>query len=145
MGGHDVNTTFLDSVRGAIHDSRDPGDSYGQAAPVTTGVVASPDLDTKWRAVTDRLLDARNLAHDWDGQGAAAPPPYAVDQALKLASSLKSRGCPAPTDSGPTVDGGVTLTWHVGKQSVVIEVTSTLEVDAYRWTDGDARAERFSL
>ena len=137
--------SFLNSVSGATRSTRGPGDSPRRVAPATTGVVPSPDFDTKWRAVIDELLIARNLADDWDGQGAAAPPPYAVDQALKLASSLKSQGWPAPTDCGPAVDGSVTLTWHVGKQSVVIEVTSGLEVEAYRWADGDARAERFFL
>ena len=140
-----MNSTFLDSVRGATHYSRGTGDSYRQAAPVTTGVGETPGFDAKWGAVIDVLLGARNLADDWDGQGAAAPPRVAVDLALKLALSLKSRGAPAPTDYGASVDGGVTLTWHVGKEHVVIEVTSALEVEGYRWTDGDAKAVRFPV
>jgi hypothetical protein len=142
MGGLDVNS-FLDSVRGASHYAHDPGNPSWRDAPATTGVVATPDTDTKWRAVTDKLLDARNLADDWDGQGAAAPPRAAVDRALTLTQRLKTRDWPVPADCGPTVDGGVTMTWRVGKQSVAIEVTSALEIEAYRWTDGDARAVRF--
>ena len=142
MGGHDL-ITFLDSVLGAAHYSRDPGSPPGHVNPATTGVVSPPDSGANWRAVTDKLLDARNLADDWDGQGAAAPPRAAVDLTLTLALSLKSRGWPAPTDFGPTVDGGVTLTWLSGKQSVVIEITSALQIEGHRWIEGDARAVRF--
>ena len=142
MGDHRVNA-FLDSVRGATYYARDPSDPAGRVGPTATGVATTPDADSKWRAVTDKLLDARNLADDWDGQGATAPPRVAVDRALTLTLGLKDRGYPVPTDYGPTVDGGVTMTWRFGKQSVVIEVTSALQVEAFRWTDGDAQAVRF--
>ena len=144
MGDHGVNA-FLDSARGASHYARDPGNPAGRVGPIATGVATNRDTDLKWREVTDKLLDARNLTDDWDGQGAAAPPRAAVDRALNLTLRLKGCGYPVPTDYGPTVDGGVTMTWRVGKQSVVIEVTSALEIEAYRWTDGDARAVRFTF
>ena len=138
-------STFLDSVRGATHYARDPGGLAGRVGLATTGVATTPDADSKWRDLMNKLLDARSLADDWDGQGAAAPPRAAVDRALTFALGMKSLGFPVPTDYGTTVDGGVTMSWHVGKQSVVIEVTSALEVEAHRWTDGDARAVQFVL
>jgi len=99
----------------------------------------------KWTEVIDTLLAARNLPDDWDGQGAKAPTHEAVDTSLKLAMNLRGLNCLPPDDFGAGVEGVLTLGWHLPHFAMVVEISSPLRVEGYRWFPGDERAERFIL
>ena len=106
------------------------------------------DADHKWDEVINELnelLAFRNLLDDWDRQGAKAATPEAIDTTLKLALSLKNQNHAPPDDFGPGVNGIITLGWHTGDVSMVIEVTPQLRVEAYLWTKGSERADEYVL
>jgi hypothetical protein len=144
MGDSIVNA-FL-PAQGASYFARQPGfqsESFAEPSRMSPG--SGREFSRKWGAVIDELLAARQLEDDWDGQGAKAPTAEAVDTALRLAIYLRGRNTVPPDDFGPGVNGVMTLGWHSGARSMVIEVSSPLRVEGYRWAKADEKAERFVL
>lgn len=99
-------------------------DGPGSSAPVAP----TPEYQRRWKEVVDRLLDARRLEGDWDGQGAVAPDPALVDRAVAFALSQQQTGCAPPDFAIPTVNGTVVFEWHGSSEYVELEVVSPEQV-----------------
>lgn len=134
------------SASGAAYFARPTGftpESFVE--PLRLSPSSSQSFVRQWDAVIDELLAARQLEDDWDGQGAKAPTAEAVDTALRVAIRLQRGTVVPPDDFGSGVNGVITLGWHSGVGSMVIEVSSPLRVEGYRWSKADEKAERFVL
>ncbi len=97
----------------------------------------------KWDAVMEELRAARDLADDWDGQGAKAPTADAADAALTMAGELRGADVAPPDDFGPAPNGVIVLGWHTATTSADIEFDSAGRAVGSYWTRGDKRAEPF--
>jgi hypothetical protein len=64
-----------------------------------------------WESAIDQLLAMRGWEDDWDGQGATAPIPGAVDTALKIAIYLRSNAVLEPDRVVAGVNGTVFFEW----------------------------------
>lgn len=139
-------TSFLQSARGASYYTTQDDlvvDSFIENELFVSA--SDEDVSLKWAEVIDELLRVRNLPEDWDGQGAKAPTLEVVDTALKLVDLLRRKGCMPPDDYGAGVNGDITLGWHTEYDSLVVEVSSPLRVEGYRWARGAEKAEQFVL
>lgn len=137
---------MLKSALGASYYSRE--ETYRADAISDFGELRPPSEDVyalKWDEVINNLLSARNLEEDWDGQGAEAPTKGTVDTALQRALFMKQLGNPPPDEFGANVDGTITLGWHQVDRTIVIEIVSPTQEEAYTWTDGNQTAEQFLL
>jgi hypothetical protein len=65
-----------------------------------------------WDSCIEKLLELRRYEDDWDGQGAEAPSPEAVDSAIILAVLLRQSGVEPPCRTVPIVNGAVVLEWQ---------------------------------
>jgi hypothetical protein len=97
-----------------------------------------------WDRRIGELLALRDLADDWDGQGALAPGAGVVDAAVVLASRLRG-AWPAPDFAVAGVNGTVILEWHGTDTFTELEVESAdaAEVRRVAKATGQVSAARF--
>ena len=101
----------------------------GSAAPARS-VATNPG----WSDRIDDLLRVRQLADDWDGDGAVAPGTTVVDGAITLAQYLAALGTPSADRVHAGVNGTVYFEWHTPLGYAEIEVTSPFDAE-YRWVE----------
>jgi hypothetical protein len=89
-----------------------------------------------WSQRIDDLLAIRNLAHDWDGQGAPGPALELVDSAISLAVHLRQRGVKPPDRAVAGVNGTVSLEWYDGSSVMEFEIHKPRLFDLYVTTSG---------
>lgn len=76
-----------------------------------------------WDVVYRAINAMRDLSDDWDGDGAAAPSPPVVNNALRIAAALELQdGFPPPSRVLPSVNGTIVLEWTFGGWHSEIEV-----------------------
>lgn len=95
--------------------------------------------------MTDELLRLRRLESDWDGQGAEAPTPEAVDTALTIAGELRSAGMPPADRALAGVNGTVFFEWHDPTQYLEIEVFARDRAEGRRVHPDTNAVEEFTL
>lgn len=76
-----------------------------------------------WECVARAIDTMRELADDWDGDGAVAPSAAVVSNALRITSSLELRDdFPPPSRVLPSVNGTIVFEWRFGDWYSEIEV-----------------------
>lgn len=94
------------------------------AATVETGPLHVFLGGAPWaRIVVSRLERLATLEKNWDAEGAASPSSAAFLESLDLLADLMERDTPPPAIV-PTSQGGLSLEWHSGTQSIEVEVPS---------------------
>ncbi len=103
----------------------------GSSAPTHSSATGSG-----WSDRIDDLLRVRNLADDWDGDGAVAPEAAVVDGAITLAQYLAALGTPPADRVHAGVNGTVYFEWHGVEGYREIEVTHPGAAEC-RWVPVD--------
>src|SRR5437879_1654087 len=100
---------------------------------------------------SEQLQAMRELKENWDGYGAAAPHPSAIDLALELADLLealitKSSSKPAALHVGPTRIGGILIEWedHFLEHEVEINPDGSIGFLHRNKTTGYMETRKFS-
>lgn len=112
------------AARGASAYTVAEYDSLGSLA--LTG--PNPEHQQRWDEVIDRLLAARGLDDDWDGQGAVAPDAAVIHRAIRFAQDRARAGVQPPDFAIPTVNGTVVFEWHGSAEYVEYEVVATGQI-----------------
>jgi hypothetical protein len=88
--------------------------------------------DADWPCVLEKLGMFRELADDWDGQGAVAPDAAVVASAIRLATQFHADGRPCPEFALAGVNGTVIFEWHLADGYLEVEVTAQ-DAAEQRW------------
>jgi hypothetical protein len=75
-----------------------------------------------WQQYVDAVEQYRELADDYDGQGAIAPADETIDGAIALIHELIAAGVATPTYAVPGPNGTVNLNWEYPGVSASVEV-----------------------
>jgi membrane-bound lytic murein transglycosylase B len=85
-----------------------------------------------WEQFIAELEEFRQLADDYDGQGAIAPTADTVDSAVSLARLLEHLGMLPPTYVVASVNGSANLEWQLADDvSIGFEVVDPDQADVY--------------
>jgi hypothetical protein len=90
--------------------------------PSADGVSSLPG-ESQWDQILGELSRLRRLDQDWDGQGALAPDPANVDQAVVWIHEMRHwRRALPPTHVMPGTSGEVILEWRRESFHLVAEI-----------------------
>jgi hypothetical protein len=90
----------------------------------------SSAMDNHWDQALSSLEKLRDLADDWDGQGASAPEVANLDQASTWISEMRQwRHALPPTRVSPGTLGEVILEWRGESFHLVAEVANPIQVE----------------
>jgi hypothetical protein len=94
-----------------------------KAVPSGPNGAAASAQETSWDRILDDLERLRSLDPDWDGQGALAPDPVNVDQAISWVKEMCrwQRALP-PTQVMPGTLGEVILEWRQDSFHLIAEI-----------------------
>ena len=95
----------------------------------------SQTVDQRVREVTSRLTA---IEADWDGLGAVAPDPAAVEHASEVAARLFALGFPPPNRVGALNSGEPVLEWDDGPAHFEIAVEDAGHL-SWMWSAPDAK------
>lgn len=106
-------------------------------------ILADPDIQIPNRkriqeplvSVTERLKSMRNLRNNWDGFGSAAPNAMALRVACDVLLALHEDAL-SPTEIGPSVEEGVTVSFVNGDRYAFIEIYNDGDI-AVGYFEGD--------
>lgn len=99
----------------------------------------------------DELLRLRQLEDDWDGEGALAPPPEVVDQAIQIVQILRAhdappdRVFPPPDRVFPRSNGTIYFEWFTPLEYWEIEVLSPNNVQVRKILRGTDQCLTYQL
>jgi hypothetical protein len=140
----EIMTTLTRSARGASAYTYAEDDQWAELcepSPVASEEQCRPEH--QWPVVIDDLLRLQGLSDDWDGQGALAPDPTVVHQAIKLARAFEARGFPPADRAIAGLNGTVFLEWRDAPGNpgyFEVEVLSANEIEGRRFQEGAGRA-----
>ena len=66
----------------------------------------------QWVATANAINELSALERGWDGDGSEPPTTTAVIAAMRLMTTLKEAGFPAPVRAYPTYSAGVGVEWY---------------------------------
>jgi len=106
-------------------------------------ILADPDIQILNRkriqeplvSVAERLKSMRNLRNNWDGFGSAAPNAMALRVACDVLLALHEDAL-SPTEIGPSVEEGVTVSFVNGDRYAFIEIYNDGDI-AVGYFEGD--------
>jgi hypothetical protein len=98
---------FVVSYQERASEPKPPRLARSPSLPISS---IQSEADAKWRRSIDDLLELRQLAANWDGEGALAPLPELVDSAITFVR--EKRNPIPPSRIVPLNDGRVTLEWE---------------------------------
>jgi hypothetical protein len=91
---------------------------------------ASPALEAPWDRILDELSRLGRLEQDWDGQGALAPDPANLDQAVAWVNEMRRwRTALPPTHVLPGTLGEVILEWRRDSFHLVAEISTPARLE----------------
>lgn len=91
---------------------------------------SSPAGEASWDRLVEELSRLRGLGPDWDGQGALAPEPANVDQAIAWIGEMRRwRRALPPTHVLPGTLGEVILEWRRGPFHLVAEISTPARLE----------------
>ena len=103
-----IATLFGAAAGLKMPDSLPKSDKPGLIETATSSSILQKTA-RRWKDSVDELLEIRGIADNWDGEGALAPSPELVDNAIEF---LVQRKCPVPPSRiTPVNDGRITLEW----------------------------------
>jgi hypothetical protein len=97
-----------------------------------------------WKACAEKIQTFRQLADDWDGDGAAAPEPNVIDVATTVAHNL-SRKMPAPDRIHVGVNGTIYFEWFAADRYIEIEVVGPADIQCRAIPHGSSDLEQSTL
>ena len=93
-----------------------------------------------WEEYIREIKQYRELADDYDGQGAIAPSSDAIESAIALARGLAGAGIAVPTYAVAGPNGTIDLAWDFeGGVSVSVEVLDSCQADVFLLAPGQPR------
>jgi len=138
-------STMVQPARGAAAftpDDRSLTLSAAGDASVWSQVEEEAERWTRW---IDELLRWRHLQDDWDGEGALAPSPAVVDQAILIVQTLRALDAPPPDRIFPSTNGTIYFEWFTPLGYWEIEVISPHDVQGRKILAGTNQCLTYQL
>jgi hypothetical protein len=85
----------------------------------------------RWKEHSDDLLAIRRYKDDWDGDGADAPDPQLVDQAINFLAALRKTAFDLPFRVALSPNGAIGIEWQSPGTYVQAEIVA---YDRVEWT-----------